>query len=524
VSRVRIVGVWAPLIALAASVCANVALREQAPAAIRYTLEPVPGTADAEGYTKVRIEVAPTTPPARLSFRMPVWTPGEYRVQDHGRYVRRFRRASGARALARTSDGAWDAGASSGGAVAVSYELANAPAGIFTENVDVRARRAFYDGAATFAYVEGRTAVPVQLDVVAPARWQGPVTPLEPVAAPTGTGRAHSYRASGYDELADSPILIGESVTTSFELGGKPHRVALMGRTSGPDAGVYSDTLRAVARAASEYMGGLPYPRYVLFLDIGGRGGGLEHANSARIAWSPGPSSQALARFVAHEYFHLWNVKRIRPVELGPFDYAEPPNTGALWFCEGVTEYVAGLLTLRAGSLTEAGYLDGLAGSIATLAATPARRRVSAEAASRRIWEEGRSSGYGGLSVYVKGEMIGLCLDLEMLRLTSGRSGMRELMRELMDRHAPPKPGYGEDGIRDACVRIGGASLGPLYDRMCRTTEELPISQALGHVGLRIESDRSGAVRLTQDPNAPPSARRLRAAWLYGGRGTDEGR
>jgi predicted metalloprotease with PDZ domain len=510
-------GIWpaAALVAALGACAPNLALHRDAGTAIRYVLEPIPATADAEGSTRVRMVIQPTPGTASVRLQMPVWTPGEYRIQRHARYVRNLRVQGSSATVSRPDANTWEVPTAGTAPIQIEYQVLNAPPGVFTENVHVRSRRAFYNGPATFLYVAGRTQEPVTLEVRTPRGWAGPETPLERLPDSAGTLSTGLFRASGYDELADSPIHVGDAVRRSFEMEGREHRAVFIGNTSGLTDDVYLDTMRRIVGAGSEYMGGLPYPRYVLFLDLGGRGGGLEHANAARIAWIPWASTAMFGRFLAHEYFHLWNVKRIRPACLGPFDYINPPKTRNLWFCEGVTEYVAGLLAHRAGILDQTTYLDDLARSIGDLAANPARRRVTAETASLRIWEEGESRGYGGLSVYLKGELIGLCLDLELLRVTDGRFGMRELMRDLMERHAPPSAGYGEDGIREAVIRAGGASMGAFYDRLCRSTEEMPIEACLASVGMSLTWS-GGRAAITPNNAARPDELRRRRLWLTG--------
>ncbi len=478
-------------------------------AAIQYQLTPKPATADRDGLTRVRITVdGMAAGTSAVQLRMPVWTPGEYRIQNHGRYVRGFRIAGSAMSPERPDPHTWSVPANGAAPLTVEYELVNAPPGVFTENVDVRSRRAFYNGAATFAFVSGRTREPVGLAVTVPRGWPGPVTTL------SATGPA-SYSAASYDELADSPILLGDSSVETFQAHGKAHSVALFGQRPA-QGGLHRSLFEAIARAGRDYMGSLPYDNFTFFVDSGGRAGGLEHANGARIAWSPWMDRSRLARFMAHEYFHLWNVKRIRPAGLGPFDYINPPKTRNLWFCEGVTEYVAGLLCLRAGLLDEQEFLNDLARSATTLANTPARLRVTADEASLHIWDDGNSSGYRGLSVYLKGEMIGLCLDLELLRRTDGRYGLRELMRDLMERYAPPKPGYPEDGLRQAVVSAGGEDMGPYYDRLCRTTRELPIGECLRYAGFTLNGDAVRGYSITRDTDVTANGGRIAAAWLYG--------
>jgi len=481
----------------------------RAPAAIAYTLEPHPPSGNAEAVTRVGMTVTGHGGRA-FTVEMPAWSPGDYWIQNHGRYVRSLQAAGGAvQAAGEDVIGAWRIEPQSEEPVVIRYELPDTPPGHFSENVDVRSRHAFYNGPATFAYVAGRKAEPVSLKVTVPEGWDGPLTPMEQT-------RDGGFRAPDYDTLADSPILVGDRVMRTFSLDARRHDVAFFGTHRGTDYDDYAAQLRRIAEAARAYMGSLPYEHYVLFLDMNGRGGGLEHANSARIALPSGVPAPFAAGFIAHEFFHLWNVKRIRPEVLGPFDYRKPALTRNLWFCEGATEYVAGILTLRAGIRDEEGYFESLGSGIAAWTRSSANRTVTADAASLHIWDEGRSNGYDGVSVYSSGEMIGLCLDLRLLELTDARSGLREVMRDLMERYAPPKPGYGEDGIREAVIRAGGPSIGPFYDRLCRSTAELPIAECLGYAGVRLSRAALRTPVLVADPQATERQRRLRSIWLYG--------
>lgn len=441
---------------------------------------------------------------------MPVWTPGEYRVQNHARFVRNLAADNGGGlTVTRPDASSWQVTPRSDAPVTVSYDLPNTPPGLFTENVHVTDRAAFYNGPATLLYVAGRASEPVSLRVTPPPGWKGAVTPL-PV------GSDGTFAAPDYDTLADSPILVGERVERDFEVFDRRHRLAFFGRHRGADYDGLSDVLRRVAVASNRYMGSTPYQQYVLFVDMGGRGGGLEHANSARVAAPSDAAAGSMAQFIAHEYFHLWNVKRIRPSVLGPFDYTRPARTPNLWFAEGVTDYVAGQLTLRAGLSSEDELLDSLAHSIAAWEANARRRRVAPDEASRRIWEGQWGSAYGGVSIYSSGEMIGLCLDLKLLHLTDGRTGLREVFRDLMERHAPPKPGYGDDGIRDAFIRAGGAAMGPYYDSLARTTAPMPFDECLRYIGLARTAKDAGKPSLTEVQRASPAERRLRGIWLRG--------
>ena len=495
---------------LTADACRNLPAfdtgRHQYSRFITYTLEPIPGRSGAEPRTRVTMSV-PNHESRPFTIRMPIWTPGEYRVQNHGRNVQALTARDDTPATIRQlALGVWEVAPADERDVLLTYELPNTRPGIFTENVDVRTRSAFYDSASVFLYVQDRTDEPVVLRVLPPAGWANALTPLP--QEPDG-----SFRADTYEELVDSPILVGERVERTFMLDNAAHVIAFFGSHRGADYDAYRSAFRQIVEAGKAYMGGLPYKRYVLFVDMHGRGGGLEHANSARVALARDAPPRFSARFLAHEYFHLWNVKRIRPAAMRPMDFGKTPVTRNLWFCEGVTEYVAGLLTLRAGLVSEEQYFSSIAALAVAHASMRGRGRITAEEASLRVWTDGRSSGYGGVSIYTTGEMIGLCLDLELLHQTNGQAGFREVFRDLMLRHGPQQPGYDEDGIRKAVIRTGGAEMGPFYDRLVRTTAEPPLEQCLGYVGLRL--DRDGQAVLP-DPHAADAARRLREIWLYG--------
>jgi predicted metalloprotease with PDZ domain len=231
-------------------------------------------------------------------------------------------------------------------------------------------------------------------------------------------------------------------------------------------------------------MGGPPYKHYDFLFAAGEFPAGLEHLNSARIGLWPNADAKAVGSLVAHEFFHLWNVKRIRPRVLGPFDYIHPPHTRNLWFAEGVTEYYAHVALRRAGLTTETEFFDHWRQAIRALQRNPAHLRVTADEASMRVWEEGNSDGFGGLSYYQKGELIGLCLDLKIRAVTQNRKSLDDVMRALMQQCNLPKPGYGEDDLKETINKVADQDLSALYDSLARSTDEMPFAQCLGYAGL----------------------------------------
>lgn len=494
------------------------ALAQAAPLRVAYVLTPFPPRASAEARTVVEMRVTGLLKEKAIRLQMPVWSPGDYHVQNHGRHVRDLR-AAGPKgeplSVTRPDENDWEIETGGANEVTVTYELPNAPPGFFTENVQVKERHAFYNGPATYLYVVGHKNAPATVHIALPEGWQRAITPLDPLPPDSAHPRQIGFSAPDYDTLADAPVLVGDYATREFTHGGRPHILAFFNSHRGLDYDAFVPILQKIVAEQCRMMGGPPYKRYLFFFDVNGRGGALEHLNSARIAWPRSAPVRFVARVAAHEFFHLWNVKRIRPAALGPFDYVKPPRTRNLWFCEGVTDYVAALSVRRAGLESEAEYLAGLSGQINALQAATARRRVTADESSLRVWEANNSSGYGGLNYYLKGHLIGLCLDLKIRGVTNGRAGLDDLMRDLLARYGLPKPGFPEDGIREAVIRIAGPELGPFYDLLCRSTEEMPFAECLRYAGLRLRVS-GGQAQIEPDPAASPEAQAIRRVWLSG--------
>ncbi len=511
--------------AVLSALCLAVVLHGRAQGVgISYTLTPIPGS---DPHTAVTVELSDVAALSPIRLQMPAWSPGDYQVQNHGKYVRAMRAAAASGmtlSVAHPDQNTWEIDARGRDKVTVSYELPNVPPGTFSENAVVTQNWAFYQGSATFVYLADHKAEPATVRVRLPRGWSSALSPMASPSEPPKPGEA-AFTAPDYDTLADSPLLVGEHAEAEFTAGGATHVVALFGWTDNEKAPAYAEAIRPVAEELIRLMGGAPFKRYVFFLHLGGRGGGLEHSASCRIAWSNYRGGMAgLQQFVAHEYCHLWSVKRIRPAVLGPFDYMRPPQTHLLWFFEGVTDYVAILSLRRAGLLDDAKYLRELEGNVSELLRMPARTKVTADEASWRVWETPGSSGYGGMSYYTKGHLIGLCLDLKLRALTNGGWNMDRVMRELFRRYGPPKPGCPEDGIRDLLIEAAGAEMGPFYSRLCRSTEELPFAECLQSVGLKFDDGAGMFPSIEVDPNAPADAVRLRTEWLTGKAAQAEGR
>lgn len=449
-----------------------------------------------------------------VAIQMPVWSPGDYHIQNHGRFVQDVRATamSGseqttALPVSHPEPSGWRVETRGAPAVQFTYSLPNTPPGIFSDNLTMAAHYAFINGPAALAYVVDHKNWKTRLFVYTLPTWT-----VETALPALDTGKAPgsaAFSAPDYDTLADSPVVAGDGqgmVVRQFEVDKVQHRVVFFHNPpTVQDTEPFVPMLRKVVKAENDIMGGPPYDRYDFLLDVGGGGGGLEHLNSSRLLLWPGDTPRDFEYFVAHEFFHLWNVKRIRPAVLGPFDYIHPPKTHNLWFAEGVTEYYAHVAVRRAGLDTRSDFFRHWRRAIARLASNPARKRVTAEEASFRVWESGNSQGFGGLSYYDKGELIGLCLDLKIRHVTNGEKSLDNVMRLLMQRHNPPKPGYGEDEIRATISEVAGQDLSAFYDTLVRSTAEMPFAECLAYAGLDAE--------LNPLPNANAGQTALRESW-----------
>jgi predicted metalloprotease with PDZ domain len=511
---------------LAVIVALGAALRAQAgPIGIDYTLLPMPPHDGEAAKTRVVIRLTGVKGEKALRFQMPRWSPGDYHLMEHGKYVQAVRVDKDRRAddpnqpqVRQVDPNTWEVSNPNLSSFQISYEIPNLPPGLFSDNVTVRDKYAFYNGPSIYMYVAEHKADPASLHVHLPTGWTTAYTTLDPIIAENAAATAPTldFTAPDYDTLADSPLVAGDFVKRDFKAAGRTHSIIFFDRHAGTDYDSYAPVLEKIATEENRLMGGPPYKRYAFFLDVGGGGGGLEHLNSCRIAWRRSFPVQALAGMAAHEFYHLWNVKRIRPEVLGPFDYVHPPQTHNLWFSEGVTSYYGNLSVKRAGLSNELNYYRQIAGAIGELFSNPDRKKVTADESSYRVWEANNSEGYGGLSYYLKGELMGLCLDLKLRHVTNNRSSLDVVMRNMLARYGLPKPGFPEDGIRDAVIRAGGAEMAPFYDKVARSTEELPFDECLGYAGLKLVNNDYGRYSVEVNTKASPQAQELRRAWLEG--------
>lgn len=422
--------------------------------------------------------------PAEGAFQvsLPSWAPGAYRIVKYAQQVRGLAAsdADGRPLKVEVVDEqTWRVEGSGGGTVALSYE-------VVTEALRFDREHCLIPGPETFLYVVGRKDLPCRVRFVLPAGWKVG-TGLD--ALPDG-----AYGARDYDTFIDCPVELGRFELVTFEADGARYELVI--HAKGPVNGAaLAEMCRKTVKEQNRIFGAPPFERYVFLFHFrdGSGGRGLEHLNSTDI----GMPYQAIkaepllaASITSHEYFHLWNVKRIRPVELGPFDYTKIVRTKALWFCEGVTSYYGDRSLVRAGIWKEQAYLDHLAGEIETLQNNPDRKKTSVEQASWSVWDR---KDWPRVDYYNKGELLGLLLDLRIRVSSEGGKSLDDVLRLLMARYVtepaakgkgPIGVGFPEDGILRAVEEVAGGEWDDFFKRYMGGTEELPYGEVLGLAGL----------------------------------------
>ena len=432
--------------------------------------------------------IVPTDGADSIDLMMPIWSPGYYRVEDYASKIEAFN--------ARIPDGTalvseqpkknrWRIQTRGARRIVLRYRVLCAQRSVTTNWID--ADYAVLNGAPTFITLVEQRRRPHDVQIELPPAWTHAMTGLDDVR----DGKPHHFRAADYETLVDSPIVAGKLAVHEFEVAGKKHSVVGAGDYASWDGPAATRDLAAVVAEAYRFWGFLPYDKYLFLLMFRQGGGGLEHRNSnlstvrANISETTGRWS-ALG-LLSHEYFHLFNVKRLRPIELGPFDFEKPPTTGSLWISEGVTSYYSNLMIVRAGLQTPDAYLDALSALIGRLQAAPGRLQQSVEQSSREVWgnsNSGVNPSANTVSYYNKGELLGLLLDAKIRRATNGRSSFDDVIRLAYQRYAGER-GFTELEFRATAEEIAGIDLSDWWRKSVSSTEELDYTDLLEWYGLR---------------------------------------
>ncbi|HZI79790.1 MAG TPA: PDZ domain-containing protein [Vicinamibacterales bacterium] len=478
-----------PLVAAALLMThADSAAAQTAAEPLRYTLSfPAPQT----HYMEVSVAV-PTDRRPEVELMMAVWTPGSYLVREYERNVEAVTAAAAdgrALAVVKSDKNRWRITTGGAASVTVKYRVYGREMSVRTNWVE--AGFALVNGAPTFLTLADRTPRAHEVVINPATGWGRSMTGLPDMA-----GGPHRYRAPDFDTLADSPILIGNPAVYEFTVDGKKHYLVNEGEGGVFEGARAAKDLEAVVREHRRMWGSLPYDKYLFLNLLVEAGGGLEHKNSTVLM-----GSRWLTRtrrtyiswldLASHEFFHVWNVKRLRPVELGPFDYENEVHTKSLWIAEGVTEYYADLAVHRAGLMTRDEYLDSLSDRIEELQTTPGRLVQSAEMASFDAWikyyRPDENSINTSISYYTKGSVVALLLDARIRKVTNGARSLDDVMKAAYEKYSGTR-GYTADEFRAVAEQVAGVSLKAFWDAAVTGTDELDYKEALDTLGLRFRS------------------------------------
>jgi len=452
-----------------------------------------------------------------LDLMMPIWSPGFYKIENYATRIVSLtaKSATGAPlAVEHPADNRWHISTAGASAVVVSYRLTCRERSVTTNWVD--ADYAVLTGPATFINdtSPGTRSYDVQLEL--PASWRRSMTGL--AGAPDG--RPNHYVAPDYDTLVDSPIVAGNPAVQEFDVRGAHHTVVEIGNVDGFDAPRAAADLQKIVEAQAALWGGLPFKTYAFLLVFRPGGGGLEHENSMLATTRANATATPEAyltwlNFISHEYCHAFNVKRLRPVELGPFDYEREPHTTGLWISEGFTSYLAELAVQRAGLATRNDVLHSLSTKIDQLQHTPGRLRQTLEQSSADVWTSESISGVNtnrdtSVSYYLKGEIVGFLLDAKIRRATNGAKTLDDLMRVALGRFGG-EHGFTADQFRRTASEVSGVDLAPWFASATASTDELNYADALDWFGLRFAPNT-----FTIEPLPEPSREQgsQLSAWL----------
>ncbi len=431
-------------------------------------------------------EVEMVLPPGQRTLMAAVWTPGSYLLREYARNIEgltAYDEAGKPVEAVKTSKNRWRLDPR---AVRVSYRVYGREMTVRTNFIE--GDFAVLNGAPTFLTMPSMLGEPHEISVVTPPGWTSVVTALEKV----GDNR---FRAADFDELVDSPILCGSPLISRFEVAGKEHVLATWNDGGLWDLPQAARDAEAIVRAHSDFWGGLPYPRYAFLNLLVEARGGLEHKNSTVLMGSrfDGRVREQYVKWlllVSHEFFHVWNVKRLRPVELDRFDYEAENYTPSLWIAEGFTAYYESVLLRRSGLITDKEFLKEMALTLESVETVPGREVQSVREASWDAWikfyRPDENSVNSAISYYDKGAAIAFILDMRIRQETDSDKSLDDVMRLANERYGEGKPGYTEEQFIALISEVAGTDLTAFVRRLSATTEPLDYQPALEWLGLKL--------------------------------------
>jgi predicted metalloprotease with PDZ domain len=434
---------------------------------------------------------------ASLDFKMPVWMPGYYRIMDYSKDVVGFQATDGtghSLAWAKTNKNTWRVQTGNAPRVIVRYDIYAFT--VFVGNNYLDDQRGYIVGPGTYMNVAGMINHPVTVTFKPYKDWTV-ATGLDPVP-----GQPNTFSAPDFDLLYDCPTMFGNFEQLHFDVKGVPHTIVLEGIPRSISRDKIVSDFKTIVTMATELMGDIPYKHYT-FLCIGKGAGGVEHLTSAAMlsngdGLTTSQGYEGWLGFASHEYFHTFNVKRIRPIALGPFDYDRENYTDMLWVSEGFTSYYTSLILERAGLTTKDQYLNGLSTGMARLENGSGHRFQSVAQSSIDTWTSGGRGGGNGdenavnttISYYSKGGALGPVLDLKIRHETGNQKSLDTVMRTLYKEfYQEKKRGFTDEEFREVCERTAGTKMAEFFDDYIYSTKDVDYAKYFAYAGLKVDTE-----------------------------------
>ena len=434
----------------------------------------------------------------QVEIKMPVWAPGSYLVREFAKNVEDLK-ATGTSGVSlpvkKVNKNTWQINTGKTSRFKVNYRVYAFEVSVRTSFVD--ASHAFLSTTGIFMYPKGDINQPSTVTINPVKGWNKISTGLENLS-----GKANTFYAPNFDILYDSPIEIGTQDVFDFTAAGVKHEVAMVGGGNYDKERLKRDMAKVVEES-TRIFGENPNKRYVFIVhNYSSGGGGLEHLNStvlgaSRFGYNNENTYKNFLSLVAHEYFHVWNVKRLRPVALGPFNYDAENYTTDLWIAEGFTAYYDNLIIRRANFHSPERYLDIVAKEINLVENQPGNRVQPVSEASFDAWikqyRPNENSRNSGISYYNKGALIALVMDLEIINESKGEKNLDNLMKDMYDEfYKKQGRGYTDAEFKAMAEKTAGKSFDKIYSDYVNGTKAIDYKQILGYAGLSLENTADG--------------------------------
>jgi predicted metalloprotease with PDZ domain len=451
-----------------------------------------------------------------VDFKIPSWTPGYYRVLDFEKNVRNFSaQDQGGQPLEweKTGENVWHVQTGDAKNIVLYYQVYAAGRGVAESSLDTN--RGYISPTGVFLYIAGKLGIPATVTVNPYKNFSKISTGLDAVK-----GKENTFLAKNFDNLYDCPIFVDNQEVISFTLSGKEHRIALY-EPGEVDKEKLVSVLKRMVRSAVSIVNEIPYDHYT-FIMMGPGMGGLEHSNSMAV-FTKLPKLEEPQQyngwlsFIAHEFFHLYNVKSIRPKALGPFDYDKENRTNMLWLSEGGTVYYEYIILNRAGFMNRDDVLDRLSGIIKRYELSPANKTMSVAEASFDTWTLPFFGGDKTISYYDKGAGLCLLLDLKIRHETGNKKFLDDVMRECYRKYFKKlKRGFTDEEFQEECEAVAGCSLDEFFEYVY-TTKAIDYGKYLGYAGMKIEitdEGEEGSVTIEKIDEPDALQKKILENWL----------